>query len=720
VFSNSGTEAVEAAIKHALLETGGRTLIALEGAFHGKTLGALQAIGNPDYREPFELAGLRVLRVPLNDVAALEAAFAAAPDLAGLLFEPILGEGGVRPLTAPFVHRAAALCAEQTVPLIADECQTGCGRTGRFLACEELGVQPDYIILSKSLGGGLAKIGATLIRRSRYRPSFDLQHTSTFAADHFSCAIALKTLEMLDEPLLTRVRDLGDQLLQALRRLQHAFPDVIADVRGRGLMIGLEFRAQSTSPSFLSRLLSSQRDLLFVLAGYLLHRHGVRVLPTLSDPWTFRIQPPFCLDQRGIDRCLRAFEDVCLQLRAHDLPRIADLVLPEEPRELNSFAELRPGRQHYMFDEPAFVQQQRRIPSRRVAWLCHMIDADDLTKQEPRLGEFPYERREQLLDRFRPFACPAIMSAVDVASGDGEVVRLYPIMLPFSSRMAKWGLDSRRLTWFRNLIRRGIDTARSLDCSLVSLGQYTSILMRNGRSLTDITDLGVTSGNSYTVALALEAIERLIAERGSQAEQMTLAVVGAGGNIGRTCAALLAPRFGHTLLLGTDQPQSRLRLERLARRLPRTSVATSANDLRETQVIVSAINGIDAPIGPDQLGPGTIVCDISVPPSVQAGTAAIRPDVTIFKGGLARLPGGENLHIASFPLPPGQCFGCLAEGILLGLAGIRDHSFTGSVTPAKVQQMARLAQQFGFELVDYKRACVLGSERIAEGLHVPG
>lgn len=719
VFSNSGTESVEAALKHALLETGGRTLIAIERAFHGKTLGALQAIGNPEYREPFELGGLRVIRVPPNDIPALEAAFAAAPDLAGFLFEPILGEGGVRPLTSEFVQLAAALCAARHVPLIADECQTGCGRTGRFLACESLGVQPDYLVLSKSLGGGLAKIGATLIQRSRYQPSFDLKHTSTFAADNFSCGIALKTLQLIDDRLLSQVTALGEQLQQSLARLQHAFPDIIADVRGCGLMLGIEFRPPAMSPSFLFRLLSSQRELLHLVAGYLLHRHRVRVLPTLSDPWTLRLQPPACLDQAGVERALRALEDVCLRLRGHDLPGLADFLLEGEPQTPAEVSLPRGDRPTFHFDELAFERKQQQIPARRVAWLCHMIDADDLTKQEPYLGQLPFEQREQLLDRCCSFACPVVMAAVDIESIQGEVIRLYPIMLPFSSQMAKRGLDSRRLGWFRDLIRGGIDVARSLDCSLVSLGQYTSILMRNGRSLADVTDFGVTSGNSYTVALALQAIEHLLAERGLDSTQLTLAVVGAGGNIGRTAAALLSPRFARTLLVGSDLPQSLAKLERIGRRLPRSSV-TSYRDLRQAHVIISAINGVNAPLGPEQFGSGAIVCDISVPPSVQAASAAARPDVTIFKGGLARLPHGENLHIASFPLPVGQCFGCLAEALLLGFAGVRDHSYTGVVTPAKVQRLAQLAQQHGFELVDYKRACVHGSERTAEGLHVPG
>ena len=130
VFANSGTEAVEIAIKHAIHETGSRTFVALEGAFHGQTLGALQLTADPQFRDEFELSGLRVIRVALNDIDQLERAFADAPPLAGFIFEPIQGEGGVRPVTPAFARRAAQLCAERNTPLIADECQTGVGRTG--------------------------------------------------------------------------------------------------------------------------------------------------------------------------------------------------------------------------------------------------------------------------------------------------------------------------------------------------------------------------------------------------------------------------------------------------------------------------------------------------------------------------------------------------------------------------------------------------------------
>src|SRR6185295_11610188 len=164
------------------------------------------------YRRPFATTAFDVVRVRPNDTAALEAAFATAGAIAGFIFEPVLGEGGVRPLSPAFAKRAAELCAVSDIPFIADECQTGLGRTGTFLASEWLGVQPDYIVLSKALGGGLVKISATLIARRRYADEFDLLHTSTYADDDPSCAVALETLGLIDDAALATCAAKGTRL----------------------------------------------------------------------------------------------------------------------------------------------------------------------------------------------------------------------------------------------------------------------------------------------------------------------------------------------------------------------------------------------------------------------------------------------------------------------------------------------------------------------------
>ena len=151
VLANSGAEAVEAAMKHALLETGGQTFFTLERAFHGKTLATQQLMARPLYRDPVALDGLSVVPLRPNDVAQLESEFARVRRPAGFIFEPIQGEGGIRPVSAEFLRRAADLCAARQIPFIADECQTGLGRTGSFLASQTLGLRPDYIILSHHL-----------------------------------------------------------------------------------------------------------------------------------------------------------------------------------------------------------------------------------------------------------------------------------------------------------------------------------------------------------------------------------------------------------------------------------------------------------------------------------------------------------------------------------------------------------------------------------------
>src|SRR5207302_9543712 len=133
----------------------------------------------------------------------------------------------------------AALCREKGIPLVVDEIQSGMGRTGAFLASQALGLKPDYLCLSKSLGGGLAKIGALLIKRDRFVEEFSVKHTSTFAEDDRSCLLALKALEILDrDDLPARCAARGRHLLQKLEELRARFPDQIKDVRGKGLMVG--------------------------------------------------------------------------------------------------------------------------------------------------------------------------------------------------------------------------------------------------------------------------------------------------------------------------------------------------------------------------------------------------------------------------------------------------------------------------------------------------
>jgi acetylornithine/N-succinyldiaminopimelate aminotransferase len=231
-FCNSGAEANEAALKYARKATGKAGVIALEGGFHGRTTGALALTGQTAKRESFEplLDGIRFARP--NDIASL--AGAAGEDVGLILLEPVLGEGGVIPITDEFAAFAAALARELGALLCFDEVQTGVGRTGTFFAWEQLGVKPQLVTLAKGLANGLP-IGCLLVAEDATGAFEPGDHGSTFGGNPVACAAACAVLDTIDEALLESVRENGARLLAGLA----ALPGLV-EARGAGLLVGAE------------------------------------------------------------------------------------------------------------------------------------------------------------------------------------------------------------------------------------------------------------------------------------------------------------------------------------------------------------------------------------------------------------------------------------------------------------------------------------------------
>ena len=261
-FCNSGAEAVEAALKYARKATGKPGVVALEGGFHGRTLGALSDTGQSAKREPFAPLVSGVRFIPPNDVDAL---VAAVDDAVGLiLLEPILGEGGVLPLESDFVAAASEL-----PPLLGlDEVQTGVGRTGSFFAFEQLGVRPDLVTLAKGLANGLP-IGALLVADSADRAFVPGDHGSTFGGNPVSAAAAGAVVEAIDDELLANVGERAGELTARLAELPG-----VESVRGRGLLIGVETAAPAADVVAAAR----EKGLLVLTAG----ENVVRLAPPLT------------------------------------------------------------------------------------------------------------------------------------------------------------------------------------------------------------------------------------------------------------------------------------------------------------------------------------------------------------------------------------------------------------------------------------------------------
>ena len=283
-FCNSGAEANEAALKISRKATGRTRIVALEGGFHGRTLGALSATGQPAKWEGFGPLVPGVSFARPNDVESLEAALAPAADTALVLLEPVLGEGGVIPLETAFAQAAAELAREIGALLCVDEVQTGLGRTGTFFAYEQLGIEPDLVTLAKGLANGLP-MGA-LLAGERAAPGFvPGDHGSTFGGNPVAAAAAGAVVEAIDDELLEHVCSRGAELVAGLAPL----PGVRL-VRGRGLLLGVELDRPAGAVVDACR----ERGLLVLSAG----------------PDVLRLTPPLVVTAAEVEQALAVIGEV--------------------------------------------------------------------------------------------------------------------------------------------------------------------------------------------------------------------------------------------------------------------------------------------------------------------------------------------------------------------------------------------------------------------------
>ncbi len=293
-FCNSGTEAVEAALKFARLSTGRKNVVAAMRAFHGRTFGALSATFNKKYREGFEPLLPGFSHVPFNNVEAL---FKAVNDeTAAVILEVVQGEGGVYPASAGYVQAARKICDEHGALLIVDEVQTGFGRTGKMFAIQHFGVTPDLLCCAKSLAGGVP-IGAVLMSKSvqNLAPG---AHASTFGGNPLSCAAAVAALTVVEEEDLPgQAAAKGNYLMEKLRAIQS--PN-IREVRGMGLMIGVEMKQK--------------------VAPYIKALQEKRIIALNAGMTVIRLLPPLVITYEQMDRLVEALAEVL----ATDLETVTD------------------------------------------------------------------------------------------------------------------------------------------------------------------------------------------------------------------------------------------------------------------------------------------------------------------------------------------------------------------------------------------------------------
>ncbi|MCG7560554.1 aminotransferase class III-fold pyridoxal phosphate-dependent enzyme [Pseudoalteromonas sp. McH1-42] len=350
-FSNSGTEAVEAAIKLAKAATGKPGIAYLKNSYHGKTLGALSITGREKHRKYFQPLIQAMVEVPFADLDALREAL-QRDDVGALMLEPIQGEGGVHVPPAGYLSAVQQICRDTGTLLMVDEIQTGLARTGKLFACEWEGIEPDVLMLSKSLSGGLLPIGATLCRSDVWQRAYGtsdrfLVHTSTFGGGNLASVAALTALrEIVAQDLAARADELGSYFKSELQTIADQYP-FIAEIRGQGLMLGIQFEqtfdgaVAASAREFATRLpgdwhstwkflpdpvrehlqaamtrmeqtLGEMFCLKFVTKFCL--DHQILTFVTANSSTVIRIQPPLVISKPEIDRFVSAFASVCEEL----------------------------------------------------------------------------------------------------------------------------------------------------------------------------------------------------------------------------------------------------------------------------------------------------------------------------------------------------------------------------------------------------------------------
>lgn len=319
-FCNSGAEAVEGALKLAKIATGKSRIIYCEGSFHGKSMGALSVTGRNKYKQYFGPLVPLAEEIPYGDIYGLRDVLRQFDDVAAFIVEPVQGEGGIIVSPKGYLKAAEDLCKQHDVMLIVDEVQTGFGRTGYWFASEEDHVSPDILCMAKALGGGLMPIGAYIATTEAWNKGYGsmekcLLHTSTFGGNTWATAAGVATVEYIHENrLVEEAGEKGAYFIEKLRHLQKVYP-LLKDVRGKGLMLGLEFQSIKDN-RFLNKFVRGKTaDTLEeyvggLIATELLNEHKIITAYTLNNPNVIRIEPPLTISYEEIDYFVGALDEI--------------------------------------------------------------------------------------------------------------------------------------------------------------------------------------------------------------------------------------------------------------------------------------------------------------------------------------------------------------------------------------------------------------------------
>jgi predicted amino acid dehydrogenase len=591
------------------------------------------------------------------------------------------------------------------------------------------------------------KISATLIDRCRYLREFSVIHSSTFAEDPVSCSVANKVLDLLErDRLLEMAEQKGSFLKTHFERLIRKYPRILRSLKGKGLMLGVEFCDQRDSSSALIREIEKAGRLAYFVAGYLFHQEKMRVLPTLSNPHVLRLEPSAYISYSDLRQVSDAFErlgEVLAKSNAHAL--LHYVVRDRSP---------------VVFPVKDYSRERKskrmETPHLKVGFLAHFIDEGQLKELEPSFEAFTSSEQDRFIRKMMAMAKPMHIASEEITSRTGKKISFNLIVLPVTSRHMVESLRTPKTSRALGMVKEAVRMACEMSCEIIGLGQYNSIISSNGLALTE-PSIAITTGNSYTVAVSVQSVIRATEILGLDTSLSTISLVGAAGNIGTAYAMMIANRFPKIHLVGSPKEGSFERLQTVRskmiqesyRRLVQhgassdmlegigkrlleipqmkrlldekvdeqtalriihqsgalddiLSISTDLSSIHRSEIIVAVSNSDTRLIQTEWVKPNAIICDISVPCAASHEVIQNRKDVLYFTGGIVRLPHEEELDLPGFPLPPGHVFACMAETMILGLSGIRENFSYGKLKVRQIELIESLASYHGFGVSSLK------------------
>ena len=754
VFTNSGAEAVEAAIKLARARTGRHVILSVSNAFHGKTLGALSATHKTEYQTPFGAPVSGFEMVPFGDVDALDLRLRAAPDVAALIVEPIQGEGGVVVPPDGYLATARALCHQHGALFIVDEIQTGLGRTGSMFALPRAVGTPDVMLLAKALGGGLMPIGACIATQKAWDHEFGYRHSSTFAGNNLACRVGLAVLDLLerdDAAIIRAVEQRGRYLRERLEALRHRYPGVIREVRGRGFLMGLELEPVNTNASGTMAYFAHSDYLIAALCGYLLNRHRLITAPVFNNSRVLRLEPPFTVGEAEIEQAVSALDELCDAIHRHDYAEILGYLTGVPGSTDRTKRRFRPANTPNPGPPPGTRH------SARFAFLMHYTSDHDILVNDNSFVQWSAEELEGWKRFTNDSEAHVVYELPHMASATGASTDGFLLGFP----MLPQQMMQRGRRKMLPLLRDAVTRAKKRGAKVLGLGGFTSIISRGGELLTG-EGIAITSGSCLTAVMIRDAVHDLLGRFDLRAADLRLAVVGAAGAIGRLASLMLAPEFCAVTLIGSstsvdgearthavageiyaaidggsvlgsvlapltrelqipasEDPEERSRIVanacQAAGTPPPILVTTDAAAvLRDADVIVCATSASSAFIESAHIRPGAILIDAARPQNVSAEVAD-RGDVFVVEGGLVELPQPIHFGPNVQGFRPGVNLACLAETMLLALEGDpTDHGIGQAIALEEALRVDALARRHGFRLAPPHRGTLAIPEAAIE------